>query len=120
MQSFPGYKSIEKIHVGFYADIYRVVSLANEKNFIIKTTHNENPSNQEIAALHHEYQLLKQLNFPGIVRVENIIKCNNTWAIVLEDVESISLHQYFETHTLSLASFLIIANQLIDIIGTLH
>lgn len=120
MISIEGYTTVEKVHIGVHVEVYRAISTHEKKPVILKTTRGEYPSAQELATLQHEYHLLSQLNLPGIVHAEKLLKYKNTLVLVLEDHGGQNLQHYLDGHPLELSTFFHIAEQLVDIISNLH
>lgn len=110
----------EQIHEGERYIVYRAKQLSDQQNVIIKVCRTDQPDLADVAGLQHEYQLLKQLTLPGVIGVYNLVKYQHQLALILQDVEGISLQQYLEQGSLSLNNFLKIALQLVEILIGLH
>jgi diguanylate cyclase (GGDEF)-like protein len=100
--------------------IYRGVRQSDQTPVILKISRFEHPSANNLASLQHEYHILKQLNSPYIIRAYDIIQSQHQLALILEDVNSTSLHEYLKDHTLTLTDFFKIAIQLVDALSVLY
>lgn len=110
----------EPLHLGSRYAIYRGTHIQTQNSVILKVNRFEQPSLTDVAALEHEYQLLKQLNLPGIIKAYELVKQQHKAILVLEDIHGQSLHKYLAGQPLSLDVFFKIALQLIDALAGLH
>ncbi|MCL1467533.1 trifunctional serine/threonine-protein kinase/ATP-binding protein/sensor histidine kinase [Argonema galeatum] len=120
MLALPGYQITAEIYKNSQTVIYRAKQLAQQKNVILKTITVEYPTPTEILRLRHEYEIIKILDNPGIVKVLGLETCNRVPVLVLEDFGGISLKEIITVRKLDLTNFLLIAIQLAETLAQLH
>lgn len=114
------YIVLEKLFSGNHSEVYRCEKLPEHSKVIMKVTRGEHSTDKDVSALQHEYHLLKQLNFSGLVHAETLFREGQKWILILEDITGKSLDQYLHGQALELDKFFCIVLQLIDILDTLH
>ncbi|HEX7571484.1 MAG TPA: SpoIIE family protein phosphatase [Bacteroidota bacterium] len=87
---------------------------------IIKTLNEEDRDPRDVLRLCHEYEILQPLVAPGIVRSLGLERVNGSFALLLEDFGGVSLDHHLTKHRLDIASFLTIASQVTEAVGTIH
>src|SRR5215467_3373448 len=100
-----GYSIKEQLYEGEHYTVYRAERLADHKPVILKTCRFDQPPLADLAALQHEYKLLKTIASPGVIQAYDLIKHPHRLTLVLEDIEGISLHQYLNHQSLPLTDF---------------
>ena len=120
MISIPGYRIDEEIYKNHHTVIYRGMQVDEQKPVILKTLTQPYPTPARIAQLLHEYEIIKNLNVPGIVKVYKLEKYNHVPVLILEDLGGISLKQFINNNHLELEDFLRIGINLAETIGKLH
>jgi len=120
MQKIGEYTVTAVIYKGEKFSIYRSMRNQDERFFILKASGCEHPSLNDLNSLQHEYHILKQLDSPYVIKAFDIIQSQHQWALVLEDIQGISLHEYLKKNTLSLEDFFKISLQLADALSALH
>jgi predicted ATPase/class 3 adenylate cyclase len=115
-----GYTFLEDIDTGLHARMCRCVRQKDNKTVILKILTSEFPTHQEITNLEHEYYLLKQINWPGIIKAYDLINLNLTPILVLEDSNNQTLSSFLRGKILSLNDFFVIALQLAECLKGLH
>ena len=115
-----GYNLGEEIYRHAQTVAYSGVRLADNKPVILKTLRSDRPSLATIAALQNEYRLIQKLDFPGIIKAYDLIKHDNTFILVLEDIGGETLKQFLNNKPLDLNLFFNIAIKLTSILVNLH
>lgn len=115
-----GFTTKEILHEGKKFTIYRGFRNSDDLPVILKVCRFEQPSIDVLSTLQHEYQILRQLNLPGIIRVYDLIQHHFQLILVLEDFGAKSLREYLAQQKISLNAFFEISLQLIDAINSLH
>lgn len=115
-----GYSISELVQQHGRFSIYKAQRNSDQLNVILKVCHSEKSNLSDLVALQHEYQILKQLNLSGIIRVYDLIKLKNSLVLVLEDTDAITLKEFLAKAPLGLSAFFRIAIQLVDAISELH
>ena len=121
MVSIPGYHLKEQIYNGSRTLVYRAIREADGKPVVIKLLKNPYPNFNELVQFRNQYTIVKNLNIPGIILVYNLEPYQNSYALVMEDMQGISLSEYMlGENTASLEDILSIAVQISDILGYIH
>lgn len=120
MEKFADYTFREKICETRNSFIYRGLKKNEPQSLIIKVLKTKYPTPSEIARFKQEYNLIKNLNIDGIIKTYDLIEHNNSYAIIEEDYDGISLKELIRKKKLNLKSFLQIAQKASETLGVLH
>ena len=130
MVSIPGYEVNEELYNGFRTLVYRCIRENDEKPVVIKLLKNTYPSFNELLQFRNQYTIAKNLNSVAIIQTYDLELYQNSYALVMEDMEGISLKEYFTNNleelfikcqdTASLQEFLQIAISLCDTLDILY
>ncbi|GET41262.1 hybrid sensor histidine kinase/response regulator [Microseira wollei] len=121
MIAIPGYKIVEQIYARSKTVVYRAVREIDRQSVIIKSLKTDYPSLKDIAQIRQEYEIVKNLGIPGVVKPLGLENYSNGIALILEDFGGISLHRAIASEQkIELSRFLHLAIQLADAIGQLH
>ncbi len=120
MISIPGYHINEKLYNGSRTQVYRGIRENDEKPVVIKLLKNPYPSFNELVQFRNQYTIAKNLNYKGIIQTYSLENYQNGYALVMEDMEGISLSEYFTNNIASLQEFLKIAISLCDSLDILY
>lgn len=118
--SIPGYTIKDQIYQGEHNAIYRAVRENDRSQVVLKLLRDDYPAPQEIVKLRREYEIIRDLDLPGIVRVADLASYRNQPALVLEDFGGHALSQLIAAGPIELASFFYIAVQLVVTLAELH
>ena len=77
-------------------------------------------SESAAASVRHEFELLRDITLPGIVRVLGLVDTGSGLALAMEDVGDSNLAQHIRSRPLSVTAFLDIAVQLAQAVAQLH
>lgn len=111
-----GSTDYERIHDGRHK-LFRSTNPACP--VVVKVTADP-PDPEAIASLRHEYELLRELSLPGIVRVVGLVRAGAGLALVLEDAGRQNLTERLGAGPLSVSEFLEISLQLAETVARLH
>ncbi|QLE48432.1 GAF domain-containing protein [Nostoc sp. C057] len=120
MITLSNYQIIELIDEGIKTAVYRARRNKDGQIVVIKLLKTEYPELRDIAAFKHEYELIKDLDIPGVIQAHSLEKYNNGFAIVLENFDGISLYKTIQTEKIELRNFLNIGIQITQALGELH
>jgi len=120
MLSLANYQELELIFDEGKTSIYRARREYDSSLVVIKVLSTEYPSLQDIARIKHEYEILKNLNIAGVVKAYNLEKYNNHFALILENIDGVSLKEIIKTQKIELHDFLQIAVDISQSLGELH
>ena len=120
MFSIPGYTVTEELYNGSRTLVYRGIR-DDEKPVVIKLLKNSHPGFNELLQFRNRYTIAKNLNFPGIIQTYSLENYQNSNALVMEDIQGISLSEYMLGGNItSLKDVLSIVVQITDILYNLH
>lgn len=106
----------DRIHSGPGHLLYRGES--HGAAVVIKV--NAAPGRREAASLRHEYEILRDLYLPGIVKVRGLVDTGLGVGLAMDDLGGSNLAQAFQSAPVSLTLFLNIAVQLAEALARLH
>lgn len=115
-----GFKTIEILSEGPKTLVYRAERETDHKPFIIKALRATYPTQKELSRLHHEYDILQDLEVQGVVRPCGLERYENGLALILEDFQGESLRNFLKRNTGNLRDFLFTAATLSEIVGEIH
>ncbi len=98
--------------------IKRVVKKSDRKKYILKT---QTETSLDIHhKLEYEYNLLKEVDSPYIIKAYGFEREGNEISLILEDIEAISLHTLLEERKLKVSAFLDYALLIAEGVKALH
>ena len=112
----PGYSVIEQLYTGSKTSVYRAQPDNSHHWVVIKVLQREYPSFSELVQFRNQYTIAKNLDIPGIVRPLSLEPWHNSFALVMEDYDGISLKQYAQDQDLDWLEVLVISLQLTEIL----
>jgi predicted ATPase/serine phosphatase RsbU (regulator of sigma subunit)/tRNA A-37 threonylcarbamoyl transferase component Bud32 len=118
--NIPGYTIKDQIYQGEHNAIYRAVREIDHSPVVLKLLRDDYPAPQEIVKLRREYEIMRDLDLPGIVRVADLVSYRNQPALVLEDFGGQALSQLIAAGPIELAGFFYLAVQLVVTLAELH
>jgi len=113
----PGFTILEEVYRGRTRVVYRGRREADGVPVILKTSADALPA---AASLQREYDLIKDLDLPGVARAYGLAPAGDRVVLVLEDGGGERLKALFATGRLDLRTTLRLAVQLADTIAALH
>src|SRR5690349_18877621 len=116
----PGYDIKNQIREGVDSIVFRAERQKDGKPIIIKLMKDAYPTLEQIVNFKREYQILLELQNPGIIEVYDFVRCKNTYAIILEDIGGNSLDSVLKEGKLDLYTFLQIACRMVEILEVVH
>ena len=87
---------------------------------LIKGPASSEQSAQELAEMRHEHEITQALRIDGVLRAEELVHCENGWALILENTDSLPLRKLMDAARLDLLDSLKIAVSLINILKEVH
>lgn len=120
MVTIPGYEINELIYENAAKAVYRGYKLPEKQSVLIKVLNKEIPTPEDIAMFAREYEITRNLDIEGVVKVYGLEEYNNGLALIIEDLGGESLKNLILSRKVSLFTFLHIALQLSKILGKLH
>ncbi|NES88609.1 MULTISPECIES: protein kinase domain-containing protein [Okeania] len=120
MLYIPGYSNLQTLYRGNNSIIYRALQQSDRTLVLLKTQISEYPAPEEIARIRHEYNILKNLNFEGIVKSIDLTHQEYRLILILEYFNSLSLKQHITDSLIAIPQFINIAIQLSDTLDKIH
>ncbi|MEC4803651.1 MAG: AAA family ATPase [Jaaginema sp. PMC 1079.18] len=120
LPTLSGYQVIELIHDSPRTLVYRGQNEKNGQKVVIKLMRSEYPSFGELVRFRNQYAMVQNLEIDGIIKSYGLERYENRYALVMEDIEGLSLADYKGKLSLSLSQFFNIAIQLADTLYQLH
>src|SRR5881409_4421747 len=116
----PGFTVTEEVYRGRTRVVYRGRRDRDGVPVILKAFSDEVPPAMADASLRREYELVKDLDVPGVARAFGLAPAGDRVVLVLEDGGGERLKALFATGRLDLRTTLRLAVQLADTIAALH
>jgi predicted ATPase/signal transduction histidine kinase/tRNA A-37 threonylcarbamoyl transferase component Bud32 len=114
------YQIKKKIQAGITTTVYQGYDLEKQRSVVIKVLNQEHCTLKEIARLRREHEITRSCNCQGIIKSYNLERCQNSYALILEDFGGRSLKQCFASKPIELKEFLRLAIALVEILNELH
>ncbi len=116
----PGYSVPEHVARGNGSLILRATRTSDGAPVILKTPLPGHERLSESVRIYHEYELLRLLDAPGIIRALSLETRAGVPTLVLEDFGGIGLDAYLRSHRLDVSSALRIALQIAHALDAIH
>ena len=120
MLTLPNYKINAQIYESPNSLVYRGIRTQDDRGVILKVLKHDYPTPVELTRYRKEYELTRSLKADGVVKVYDLLKYQNTLAIVLEDFGGESLQDLLARRSFTLKEFLEIAIRITDSLGEIH
>ncbi|MGD1806328.1 trifunctional serine/threonine-protein kinase/ATP-binding protein/sensor histidine kinase [Dapis sp. BLCC M126] len=114
------YQTLELIHESERTLVYRGRNIETQQPVIIKLMAQEYPSFNELVQFRNQYAIAKNLDILGILKHYSLLRYKNGYALIMEDIEAISLAEYQHQFCVSLQQFCEIALSITEILHHLH
>ncbi|NEO52298.1 MAG: AAA family ATPase [Okeania sp. SIO3B5] len=114
------YQALELIHESERTLVYRGINLESEQSVVVKLMGNKYPSFNELVQFRNQYAIAKNLDIKGIVKPYSLLRYQNGYALIMEDIRAISLAEYQRQFSVSVKQFWEIALQIVDTLHHLH
>ncbi|MCT7997012.1 AAA family ATPase [Laspinema olomoucense] len=100
--------------------VYRGIWDVDSLPIILKVLKENYPTPQELARYRTEYQITQSLNVPGVIKVYDLQKYQNTLVMFVEDFGGESLKHWLSERTFNLEEFLHLAIAIAEGLGQIH
>ena len=120
MLTIPGVIVQNQIYESANSLVYRAIQTQDNQPIILKLLKENYPTPQELARYRTEYQITKSLNIPGVIKVYDLQKYENTLVMFLEDFGGESLKFWMHQRPFNLTEFLNLAIKITQILGEIH
>ncbi|MEG4328548.1 serine/threonine-protein kinase, partial [Microcoleus sp. herbarium5] len=115
-----GYHLVEQLYCGSRTLVFRAIRETDQLPVVIKLLNRDYPSFSELLQFRNQYTIAKNLRLPGVVEPYNLDSYRHSYALVMEDFGGISLRDYAQEASLTLAEILEIGIQITDILHGLY
>ena len=120
MLTLAGYRIVEQLAESSNSLVYRGVRETDDRPVVLKVFNKVYPSPENIASFKREYEVLRGLNLPGVVKAYDLKKEQQHWFMVLEDFGGDSLAHLELAGNLELVEFLKLAIGITKALGSIH
>jgi len=100
--------------------VYRAIREADKGPIILKLLKESYPTPQELVRYRTEYRIMRELKEPGVVRVYDLQKYQNSLVMFVEDFGGESLKIWRQQRSFTLEEFLLLAIATTEILGQIH
>ena len=114
------YRAFALIYASDHTLVYRGHNVENGQSVVIKLMCNQYPSFRELVQFRNQYAIGKNLDIEGIIKTYALERYENRYALIMEDMEGVSLAEYQDKFSLDLEGFLHLAIQLAETLHQLH
>ena len=105
MEKILNYKILEKIEETKYSILYRGQKEGEAETVIIKVLRTSNPSPSEVARFKQECNEIKEVDLSGVVKIYEFVDDRDGFALVLEDLDPVSLKSIIDSEKISIDVF---------------
>ena len=120
MINLPNFEIIELIYENADVIIYRAIRIKNKQAVILKLLNINYLNTKQLTSYQQEYQITKNLNLDGVIKIYSIEEYKNKIIIVSEDIGGKSLKQFIGKKLLTIKEFLIFAIQITNSLHHIH
>ncbi len=114
------YQVTENLYESNNSIVYRGYRLTDNQSIVLKMLKQAYPPPEKIAWFKREYETTKNLNLTGVVDAYSLENHQNRWVMVLEDFGGESLEKLIQRKRFTLAEFLPLAIEVVDILAQVH
>ena len=116
----PGYSLEEVIFESSRTRLWRGRRLRDGLLVLIKGSASSEQSAQELAEMRHEHEITQALEIDGVLRAEELVRCENGSALILENMEGLPLRKLMDAARFDLPDSLKVAVSLIGILKEVY
>ena len=116
----PGYLLEEVIFESSRTRLWRGRRQSDGLLVLIKGPASPQQSAQEQAEIRHEHEMTRALEINGVLRSEELVRCENGWALILENTGGLPLRKLMDTTRFDLPDSLKVAVSLTGALKEVH
>ena len=120
MLSIPGVTAQTLLYESANSLVYRAIREADNQPIILKLLKESYPTPQELVRYRTEYRITQELKEPGVVRVYDLQKYQNSLVMFVEDFGGESLTIWMQQRSFTLEEFLLLAIATTKTLGQIH
>jgi len=114
------YKIVGKMYENSRFVSFRAIKKTSGQRVILKLLKSSNRDESRASDLEHEYELLKSIDDPGIIKVYEIIRSRMDYVLVMEEFEGEHLQTLIGKNGMDIKLFLDLAIKITRVLGRLH
>ena len=118
--SLPGFTIKETIYDSPKTMVFRGIRNCDNLPVVLKVPSAEYPTQNEILRYNNEFKVLSSLHLDGVIELYSLEKYQNSFAIIEEDINGVSLAKILREGSIELIDFLKMAIQIVEGLGNLH
>jgi predicted ATPase/signal transduction histidine kinase/tRNA A-37 threonylcarbamoyl transferase component Bud32 len=120
MFSISGYQIKETLYESKNLCVCRAIDEATRNSVILKILRGESPEPSAVARFRREFEILRDLNIEGVIKVYRLEKHSKKYAIIMEDLGGDSLEKILKERKLYITKFIELAIKISEILGEIH
>jgi predicted ATPase/signal transduction histidine kinase len=120
MITLNGYQILAQIYESNNSEVYRAIQESDNQPVILKLLKQDYPTSQELTRYKQEYEITRNLNFAGAIKVYGLNSYQRTLVLIIEDFGGISLDRCFPEKPLAFEIFFPIAIEIVKTLGNIH
>lgn len=120
MIKLKGYSVKEELYSGPQSIVYRGTRSTDAQSVIIIVLNQEYPSELLLSYFRREFEIARKVSGEGNLLVYDLVRHNNTLAIVMEDINGVSLSNFIRSGSLSLSEKLSLAVKTAHSLSLIH
>jgi len=120
MIALGGYFFSERVAHGRTTIVWRGTRRADGAPIIAKALDMEFPTPFQLARMRHEYEILRSLDHPGVIKVHSLERLDRSLAIIMEDFDGVPLRALIAEGSRDLKSKLSLARRIVEILDYIH
>ena len=119
-EEFAGYENVQRFYRGREHAVLRAVRSSDLRPVVIKVVLPECSHTIANEVIEHEFQVMRTLSFPGVIKALSLETFGRQSAIIMEDGGTATLTSIIQRQPLDLKTFLPLAIELTEIILRIH
>ncbi len=120
MVSIDGYNNIFQIYQSVNTRIFRGIRQVDGLPVILKLLKSDYPSVEETAYFKREYEITRDLDLEGVIKLYGLERYHNSWLLAQEDIGGESLDLFLKKHKLSVVDSLQLVMAITEALGEVH
>ena len=114
------YSILEKIDETAGSRFYRAEKKDSGISVIVKYFLLDNPAKADIIRIRQEFEIIKNIDCPGIIKTYDFALSDKEIALVVEDFNGVPLHNLIRIDKFTVEAFIPVAEKLANTLGMLH
>jgi serine/threonine protein kinase len=117
---FAGYENVQRFYRGREHAVLRAIRSSDLRPVVIKVVLPECIHTIANEVIEHEFQVMRILSFPGVIKALALERFGRQSAIVMEDGGTATLTSLIQPKALDLKTFFSVAIELVEIVLRIH